>query len=105
MTAPKVGAWLSTIRQQQPLFSKVGVIDMEIQGLVPLMMLVEDWTRHVGADLQIIQPSTIKRIAKGPYATRRDVLEWANGILPHKRKASSYEQAAAVAGYLHLGSR
>ena len=77
------------------------MIDLEIEGLVPLMMLVEDWARKVGAQIQFISPATVKRIAKGPYATRREVLEWAANKTSSPTP-TTYEQAAAIAGFHSL---
>lgn len=87
-------AWLGEVRFNQPLFSVVGVVDTHIEGKLPLVRTIEEWASSVSAEIRVITPAMAKRVASGPYATRRDVWNWAKSKYDG---VTSYEQSAALA--------
>lgn len=101
-----MAGWLGSLQRSHPFFDRVAVVEAEIEGTVPLLMAIERWCRDVNAELVFVSPATIKRIASGPFATRRDVLLWATANFmqgpksPHQIRC--YEHAAALAAYQHV---
>jgi len=99
LSLPSLGAWLGMLRYEQSRFAAIGVIGGD--HILPMTPFLDGWARSTGAALHLISPATIKRVASGPYASRRDVLRWAQGKNPRKT-IDRYEQAAALAGLEYL---
>jgi hypothetical protein len=103
LSLPRLGAWLGDVRRELSSFSMVAAVDLDFKGVVPLLRRIEEWAMLVAGPLRVVTPAEVKRAAIGPYATRREILGWARDKYP-QLVINHYEQAAALAGLVHLGS-